>query len=105
MAITAHHQLALRAAFALGQILRRTVVLPRLLCGCDMYWGAPVVPQCVTWGSDLTLPFECPADNVFNLPHWEWARMQWRESGFLDNPRVPEHVRLSRARVRLAPSD
>lgn len=68
-------QLAARNAFALAQILGRIVVLPRLLCYCDMYWGSPTLPECVTWGSDLALPFECPADNVFNLPFWEWAKV------------------------------
>lgn len=68
-------QLAARNAFALAQILDRIVVLPRLLCYCDMYWGSPTVPECVTWGSDLALPFECPADNLFNLPFWEWAKV------------------------------
>lgn len=68
-------QLAARNAFALAHILDRIVVLPRLLCYCDMYWGSPTVPECVTWGADLALPFECPADNLFNLPFWEWAKV------------------------------
>ena len=29
--------------------------------------------------------------------------MPWRESGFLDNPRVPDAVRLSRERVLFTP--
>lgn len=97
-------QLAMRNAFALAKILDRIVILPRLLCYCDMYWGSPTLPDCITWGSDLTLPFECPADNIFNLPFWDWAKREWREYSFLDNPRVPDSVRLSRARVVLVPS-
>jgi hypothetical protein len=74
------HQLQqLRAALALGTILNRTVVLPRLAvtCACFFFPGK----DCVIDGHRVRLPHIAPSDHwlkpgVLKLPH--------REAGFLE---------------------
>jgi hypothetical protein len=93
----AWHRAALASALALGRALNRTLILPRLRCFCDRWWG-DVLPGCVMPGADVALPFICPMDHLFFLPNWE-GRFAYREAGFLEHPAVPEAVRASSMRV------
>jgi hypothetical protein len=104
-----NHQLrAVRAALGLATALGRAAVLPRLWCGQDRWWAphAGVIP-----GSDLQLPFACPADHVLDLEAMEergrdegafGPHIEWRESSFLDNPRA---AALAADTLRVAPCD
>ena len=59
----------LRDALALAITLNRTLVLPRMLCYCDNIWKE--MKHCRVGGAfGMTLPFDCPADHIINLPHW-----------------------------------
>jgi len=84
-----NHQLSkLRAGFFLATILGRALVLPDLLCGFDRWWAPHdgTIP-----GSELDLPFHCPADHVLDLEamyksHDEssyGSKIEFREYSFL----------------------
>jgi hypothetical protein len=60
-------------------------------------------------GTQFELPFKCPMDHVMDL-EGGWARawpepefgaaINYREHGFLDNPRLPAWVRKHKVQVR-----
>ena len=59
----------LRDALALAIALNRTLVMPRMLCYCDNIWKE--MKHCRVGGAfGMTLPFDCPADHILNLPAW-----------------------------------
>ena len=65
----AHLRRVLRDALALAIALNRTLVLPRMLCYCDNIWKE--MKHCRVGGAfGMTLPFDCPADHIINLPRW-----------------------------------
>lgn len=75
-----------RALLALGQTMNRAMVMPKLFCGLDRWWGphdghipGARLPQ---------LPFMCPLDYVFNLEVLDRGEVRWKESSFLENPKA-----------------
>ena len=98
----AWHRAALHSALGLARALNRTLVMPRLRCACDRWWGN-VLPTCAVPGADVALPFDCPMDHLFFLPNWHAAGIDFREQGFLEDPRVPMAVRNDIARVDVTP--
>jgi hypothetical protein len=54
----------IRNALAIGQALGRAVVMPKLWCGLDRWWAPHKgnLPD-----SDMSLPYQCPLDHVFDL--------------------------------------
>ncbi|KAL4446836.1 hypothetical protein ABPG77_008080 [Micractinium sp. CCAP 211/92] len=105
--IAMSYQLAqFRDALAVARMLNRTLVLPTSWCWCDYDWTPHIVEKCKIRGSDLRLPFECPADFVFHIPAMDLdARVNstYRLPGFLEDPRAPAELRRSRAEVRVVP--
>ena len=96
----AHMRRVLRDALGLAIALNRTLILPRMLCYCDNIWKE--MKHCRVGGAfGMTLPFDCPADHIINLPAWFSADMPiaFREPGFLTDPRtsagVSRHVTAS----------
>jgi hypothetical protein len=89
-----------RTAWAVARALNRTLVMPRLTCGMDRAWfgHTGVFP-----GSDplFTLPFQCPADHVFDLEAWQRRGVlnQLRESSLMVNPRMLASVKSSATTV------
>ena len=81
---------ACRDALAAARMLNRTLVLPTSWCYCDYDWTPHVLEKCKIRGSDLRLPFECPADFVFHIPQMELQQqpVHFRMPGFLEDPRV-----------------
>lgn len=75
----------LRAALALGHLLRRVVILPRFHCGRP------------TGGGDVE---ECPLNSIISVADFdaEFAG-QYRENSFPLNRRVPEPVRIELMRA------
>ena len=74
--------------------------LLRLFAPSHSAYLHPPAPPCR--GSDLHLPFECPADCVFHIPSMDMANVSYRMPGFLEDPRVrwvcmrvPGHAWLS----------
>jgi hypothetical protein len=74
--------------------------LPAQNCRWPTHLLSSLVPPCR--GSDLHLPFECPADFVFHIPSMDMANVSYRMPGFLEDPRVrwvcmrvPGHACLS----------
>ena len=64
----------------------------RAACAARAPGGEPTCPSYPTHprrGSDLRLPFECPADYVFYTPLFDMQPgLDYRVPGFLDDPRV-----------------
>ncbi|EFN51102.1 hypothetical protein CHLNCDRAFT_141437 [Chlorella variabilis] len=109
LAAMGYQQAQFMDALAAARMLRRTLVLPASWCWCDMDWSPAVLQTCTirrAWeeacGSDLRLPFRCPADYVFHIPSMERERLAYRMPGFLDSPQVPKAVRADRAELRMA---
>ena len=53
----------------------------------------------------MTLPFDCPADHILNLPRWFQGDLPvaFREPGFLTDPRLSPAIRSSWVRVKTPP--
>ncbi|KAK3274284.1 hypothetical protein CYMTET_17531, partial [Cymbomonas tetramitiformis] len=102
MRAAAFYRLSVRNALAVAQALGRILIVPAFQCFCDRWWGN-ALPECIIPGSDQVLPYQCPMDHLFYLPHW--ADLPFREHSFLDNPGVPPHVRdsIAQVHVRSAP--
>jgi len=93
----AWYRASVRNLLALGRVLGRTVILPRITCMCDRYWNA-VLPSCKIGHVDP--PFVgCPQDHIFNLPGMEKGNADFREWTFLHNSRTPDAIKKSVARV------
>jgi hypothetical protein len=90
-----------RDLLALGAALNATLVLPQLICSCDKYWG--LLQRCRHPHSpptEMRFPMACPQDALFDPARWEGAGwVRFRESSFLESPRVPERVRRNAVRV------
>ena len=90
-------RLAARNLLALGKVLNRIVILPKITCMCDRYWGH-VLPSCSI--SDVPPPYDrCPADHILNINALEKSQLEFREWSFLNNPRTPDAIKQSTARV------
>lgn len=93
---------AILNGLALAQALNRTLVLPRFRCFCDKIWNS--LNRCRAPGGESTaLPFDCPMDHIVHLDRWFHKGVDFREPGFLDNPRVPESLKATQARVHVEP--
>ena len=100
----AHLRRTLRDALGLAIALNRTLVLPRMLCYCDNIWKE--MKHCRVGGAfGMTLPFDCPADHIINLPRWFQGDMpiEFREAGFLTDPRLSPAIKASWVRVKTPP--
>ena len=93
----AWYRASVRNLLALGRVLGRTVIMPRITCMCDRYWNA-VLPSCKIGHVDP--PFVgCPQDHIFNLPGMKKGKAEFREWTFLHNSRTPDAIKKSVARV------
>eukprot|EP00887_Chlorella_sp_A99_P003129 scaffold9.g3129.t1 len=92
-----HDQLGqLKQAFAVAVALNRTIIMPKLLCLCDRYWG-PVEYCQVPGAFKLRLPYTCPLDHVlepynFDDPKVAAPPIHFREYSFLENPQTPRSI-------------
>jgi len=98
----AHLVSSLRAMLGLAKALRRTLVLPTMLCYCDYMWKE--MRACRVGGAEtMRLPFECPMDHVLDTPRFfeNSLGVQVREPNFLANTRLHPNVSRSIARVAM----
>ncbi|GMH44239.1 hypothetical protein BSKO_12173 [Bryopsis sp. KO-2023] len=112
-ALVNHQVIQIRKAFSIARVLNRILVMPELWCGQDyIHYPHPGVPS----GVDMTLPFQCPMDHVFNaevmvpMPDEDGNQViepfiEIRESSFLRNKRLPLSVRSSVLRVDVCKDD
>jgi hypothetical protein len=99
----AWYRASIRNLLALGRVLNRTVILPRITCMCDRYWGH-ALPSCAI--GYLHPPFVgCPQDHIMNLPAMEKGGANFREWSFLDNARTSDAIRNSVAEVSTVDKD
>lgn len=99
-----HLRRVLRDSLAFAIALNRTLVLPRMLCYCDNIWKE--MKHCRVGGAfDMTLPFDCPADHIINLVGWFDGSLpiDFREPGFLSDPRLAPEIKASWTRVNIHP--
>ena len=102
MFMDAPQRQAVRDLLGLATAMDGIVVLPKLFCHCDRYWGFlskcrfPHVPE-------MGLPFNCPMDANYDTQRWNKKGVRFREHTFLDNAHVPERLRQNTVRVVVAP--
>ena len=100
IALVKHQLKQIRSALALAYSLGRKLVLPRVTCGYDKYWGPlwrGVIPGTHTWALPIR---ECPLDHVSRRPpnrspHAAW-RAAWRSHAFW---LAPSCIRRSLSRL------
>ena len=109
MRVVQHHIHGLRNALAIAEVLGRALIVPELDCFCDrdehpdvMKTDPPVFRQCTVVGSDVTLPFKCPLDHLFDLSMWDHllGELSYRHASFLDHPRMIGKLREETVYVR-----
>ena len=110
MHMDAPQRQAVRDLLGLATAVGGIMVLPKLWCHCDRYWGFlrkcrfPYVPN-------MALPFNCPQDALFDPMRWNSMKIKFREHTFLDNANVPAALKegtltltVAAAGVAAAPS-
>ena len=93
-------RMTVRNGLALAKALGRILVLPTARCYCDKIWNN--LNACRAPGAEqFKLPYECPMDHIYDLPSWFHGNEMpdFREPGFLEDPRVPDSVKKSVGRV------
>ncbi|KNC51151.1 glycosyltransferase family 77 protein [Thecamonas trahens ATCC 50062] len=87
-------------AFALARAMGRILILPRVQCLCDTYWWF-LGDGCMLSGTkDMGFPTACPLDHILNPYHLRVdSGLDFRESSFLENPKVPASLLRSRVTV------
>ena len=83
---------------ALSIALNATLIMPRLVCTCDRYWGFLENCRMPTGPEDMPLPFHCPQDALFEIKRWNDLGVRFRESSFLEHPNVPEALKAACAK-------
>ena len=85
----------LRNALFVARMLRRALILPPVLCTCELGTFIHDVRQatCVARGHRLRLPYNCTVDHYLDPPALAASAFETRERGFLSNSRVPASVR------------
>ena len=82
------NQIFTKCSLSVSRSLNRTLVLPPFMCWCDQDQVATVLQTCASEGTDLELPFHCPADHFLHMPNVEKLAAPLRMSGFLRRPQV-----------------
>eukprot|EP01065_Artemidia_motanka_P007583 TRINITY_DN13793_c0_g1_i1.p1 TRINITY_DN13793_c0_g1~~TRINITY_DN13793_c0_g1_i1.p1 ORF type:complete len:673 (+),score=122.97 TRINITY_DN13793_c0_g1_i1:96-2114(+) len=87
-----------RDAVAIASYMNRALIMPKLWCGYDRVWFPHngIFP-----GSELSVPFLCPMDHIFEIGQWlkqhpqssHGPNVEMREHSFLSNPRTPDSVK------------
>lgn len=78
--------------------LQRTIIMPKLQCFCDRYWG-PLDRCRLPGATKLRLPFICPMDHILephNLvddPKQFGPPLPYREYSFFENARTSDLVK------------
>ena len=99
MQIDAIQRALVRDLLALSIALNATLIMPQLVCTCDRYWGFLENCRMPTGPEDMPLPFHCPQDALFEIKRWNDLGVRFRESNFLDHPKVPETLKAAAVRV------
>jgi len=90
----------LRDAFALAHALGRILILPPVWCFCDRYWW--LLHKCRMPGAEaMPLPFNCPADYLFEVSRFHGLGLSFREARFLSHERLGRSLRETDSRMRL----
>ncbi|GMH44067.1 hypothetical protein BSKO_12001 [Bryopsis sp. KO-2023] len=109
-----NHQLTqIRNALSIAKALNRTLIFNEIWCGQDRWWNphTGLLPTV-----EMELPFVCPLDYILEVslmkpeqkadfdPELE-PYIDFRESSFLQNERLPKSVLESELRVEVCDSD
>lgn len=86
---------------ALGMIFSwstgRTFIMPKLVCFCEKIWYAVIECRFPDF-LDMQFPTPCPMDYYFSLETLNKGaygiKMDFKEQGFLDNPRVSQTIKV-----------
>ena len=101
MFMDAPQRQAVRDLLGLATAADAIVVLPTLYCHCDRYWG--FMKNCrFPMAQNMSLPFACPQDALYDPTRWAKKSVRWREHTFLDNPNIPPAFRKNTVTLRVA---
>ena len=100
-----HAQLRrLRSALFVARLLGRALILPPMLCGCELgFWIGHVGKDCRADGhrAALQMPYICPIDHYLFPRTLAESAFTHRERTFLDNPRTPQSLKDDTVTVQL----
>jgi hypothetical protein len=77
----------------LGDRLKKTVVMPHLLAFCERHFWT--LEACRVAGNNMSLPRTVPMDHLLEISNFYAQKINFRESGFLENPRFTAHDRVT----------
>ncbi|KAL1518457.1 hypothetical protein AB1Y20_002749 [Prymnesium parvum] len=96
------HQLRqLRNALFIARALGRALVLPKMMCACEIgFWPNHIEEECrAADHTELSLPYECVIDHFLDPVALAASPFLHRERTFLANPRTPLALRANLTRV------
>ena len=97
-----HEQLAqLRNALFAARALGRALVLPRMLCSCELgFWPNHIAEDCKASDHEtLRVPYRCPIDHFLDPAKLLGSPYAHRERSFFANPRTPAAIQRSTVAV------
>ena len=102
MFMDAPQRQAVRDLLGLATALDGVMVMPKLWCHCDRYWGFLSRARIPLGLQGMPLPFGCPMDALFDTVRWNNKNLKFREHTFLNNSLVPAVLRDNRVRLSVA---
>ena len=104
MALDAIQRAAIRDLMALATALNATLIMPRLFCTCDRYWGFLQNCRMPTAPTEMPMPFRCSQDALFEIKHWDDKAVRFREADFLDHPSTAREITEAAVRLIVHPT-
>jgi len=90
-----------RDLLGLSTAIDGIMILPKLWCHCDRYWG--FLKRCRFPNiQSMELPFGCPQDALYDTVRWNSKGVRFREHTFLDNANVPQSLRDNKVELAVA---
>ena len=89
---------------ALATALNATLIMPRLFCTCDRYWGFLQNCRMPTAPTEMPMPFRCSQDALFEIKHWDDKAVRFREADFLDHPSTAREITEAAVRLIVHPT-
>ncbi|KAL1519824.1 hypothetical protein AB1Y20_023330 [Prymnesium parvum] len=103
MHLDALQRAMVRDLLALGHALNATIILPRLMCTCDRYWGHTRNCRMPTAPEEMPMPYTCSQDALFEVKRWNVKGVRYREAAFLDHPSTSKAIVAAAVRVEVSP--
>ena len=103
MALDAIQRAAIRDLMALATALNATLIMPRLFCTCDRYWGFLQNCRMPTAPTEMPMPLPLLAGRFFEIKHWDDKEVRFREADF-DHPSTAREITEAAVRLIVHPT-